>query len=78
MSDSLTEQVRHLVAHSFNLPLAEISGSSGQGNPAVWDSFGHLNLVLSIEQDFNVQLKPEEVERMTTVDAIVQTLRQRL
>jgi acyl carrier protein len=35
---------------------------------ANWDSLQHLNLVLALEQEFNVQFTPEEIEQILSVE----------
>jgi len=37
-------------------------------NIANWDSLQHLNLVLALEQEFNVQFTPEEIEQILSVE----------
>ncbi len=32
----------------------------------LWDSFSHLELVLSLEEEFNIVLDPEEIAEMRT------------
>jgi acyl carrier protein len=39
-----------------------------------WDSLRLLNLVLACEEAFSITLDPEEVERMTSVRAVVETI----
>ena len=75
MSDSLDERVRAIVADSLNLPMTAITDATGPGNPAAWDSLGHLNVVIGLEQEFGVSFDPDDVEAMTTVDAIIELLR---
>jgi acyl carrier protein len=40
---------------------------------------GHLNLVLALEQEFRVQFSPDDIEKMLSVQQILQVLeRQRI
>ena len=39
-----------------------------------WDSVGHLNLVLALEQQFGVTFEEEQIADLVTVDAIVQAV----
>jgi acyl carrier protein len=41
---------------------------SSPDNIANWDSLQHLNLVLALEQEFNVQFTPEEIEQILSVE----------
>jgi acyl carrier protein len=35
-----------------------------------WDSLRHLALAVAIEETFNISLEPEEIEQMTSIQAI--------
>jgi acyl carrier protein len=76
--DLLLTKVRTIVAETLNLPMAEIGLKTAQGKPAQWDSMGHLNIVLSLEQEFDVSITPELVESMVSVEDIVRQLRARV
>jgi len=47
-------------------------------NTASWDSLAHLNLVLSIEQEFGIALADDEVVAMTAFGAALEIVRTRL
>ncbi|MEZ8929132.1 MULTISPECIES: phosphopantetheine-binding protein [unclassified Vibrio] len=32
----------------------------------LWDSFAHLELILALEEEFNIMLEPEEIAEMKT------------
>tara|TARA_X000000950_G_scaffold284217_2_gene386825 strand:+ start:547 stop:801 length:255 start_codon:yes stop_codon:yes gene_type:complete len=36
-----------------------------------WDSFNHLNIILAVEEQFQIQFKPEEIESITSVQDLV-------
>lgn len=78
MSDALDGQVCEVIASVLNIPAAGLNGRSRPSDPASWDSLGHLNIVLSLEQEFDVSFGPEDAEAMSDIDAIVALLRKRL
>ena len=39
-----------------------------------WDSLQHLNLVLALEQEFQVQFTPEEIEQLLSVALVAALL----
>ncbi len=73
-SEALLERVRQIIATIFNVPLDQVTPQTSTTSIENWDSMGHLMLILEIEQHFDVQLDPEQVERMNSVAAIVQLL----
>jgi acyl carrier protein len=76
-SDSTQGRVEEIVATIFNLPVETISLDSSPQTIENWDSMGHLMLILELEQQFSVQLAPEEVETLTSVRSIVELLQAR-
>ena len=73
-SSAVTDKVRQTVSDVFGVPLSEITADSSPQSVEAWDSMGHLNLVLALEQSFNVQFSPEEIAAMTSVSLAAQTL----
>jgi acyl carrier protein len=64
------EQVRGIASDILGLPLGQISATSSPENIEAWDSVQHLNLVLAIEEKFQLQLSPEEIEQMKNIGDI--------
>ena len=77
-TDSLAEQVRELVSDLFNVTINFVSADSSPATIEEWDSMQHLNLVLALEQRFDIQLAPEEIKQMTDVGKIEQIVSQRI
>ena len=78
MSLSPFERVRQIVADIFNLPQSRIKPSSSPDTIEGWDSLQHLNLTLAIEQEFDVQFTPEEIEQLLSVELIADLLEEKL
>jgi acyl carrier protein len=69
-----SEQVRQIIADTLFMSLEEISEDASQDSVRNWDSLQQLNLVLALEQTFNVRFKPEEFAVMTSVEKILEQL----
>ena len=61
--DTLT-QVLVIAARVFRVPQGSLSTSSTAEDVAGWDSFTHLNLILSVERDFNVQISVRQISTL--------------
>jgi acyl carrier protein len=70
----MEQRVCAIIAAIFNLPADSVGPSASMEALEAWDSMGHLMLTLELEQEFCVQIPPEEVEKMTSVPAICQAL----
>jgi acyl carrier protein len=78
MADSVLEQVRRIAADTFNVPLEQVTAESSPDTIENWDSLQHLNLVLALEQEFGLQLAPEEIEQMHSIELIAILIREKL
>lgn len=68
---NVEEQVRELVADTFGAPPEDITRATVRDDVDGWDSVGQLNLMLAIEETFDVRLAIEEMQQLVSVDAIV-------
>ena len=49
-----------------------------QAHEAAWDSLKHMELMLSIEETFNITLDPEDFATMTSVQSCTEQINRRL
>jgi acyl carrier protein len=64
------EHIRGIASDLFAIPAERITSDSSPDSIEAWDSIQHLNLVLAIEEKFNLQLTPEEIEQMKNIGQI--------
>ena len=57
-------------------PVIEIIESSG--NKGLWDSFTHLELILALEEEFNIMFEPEEISEMLTPELVIRGVEDKL
>jgi acyl carrier protein len=74
MSAPLFERVRSIAADVLEVPATKISADSSPETIETWDSVHHLNLVLALEQEFNLQFEPEEIDQMKDIQHILEIL----
>jgi acyl carrier protein len=66
------EKVFAVLADVFGLPREEVGPETVREDIPEWDSLGHLNLMLALEEAFDVSFSVEEMPELVSVDAIVQ------
>jgi len=67
-------RLAQVVAGVFQLDSREISPELGIGAIEGWDSLGHLNLVLRLEDAFGIRFTTEEIPQLTSVEQIQKSL----
>ena len=78
MTLTIFEQVQQIASDLFAVPTDRITAETSPDNLESWDSIQHLNLVLALEEKFNLQLSPEEMEQMRSIGQITTLLATRL
>ena len=70
----LETQLLSVFQSVFGDEIASLADSDALDVLPGWDSAGHLNLIMAIEADFDVQFDVEEMGELTSVGAIRQRL----
>ncbi len=68
------DRVRQLLAETFDLPLEEIPGNLAFGDLPQWDSMGHMNIIMALEERFGIEASAETISALTSVEAICKAL----
>ena len=63
--ENLDERIKDVMAGVFGIDAISINEDSSQDNIEQWDSIKTLDLVVSIEEEFDVSIPLEEVGNMT-------------
>jgi acyl carrier protein len=71
---ALLNRVRCVFADVFQMKVSDIGPDTSPDNVEDWTSIQHLNLVLALEQEFDVQFTPEEIEQLLSVSLIADLL----
>jgi acyl carrier protein len=72
------ERVRTIASDLFAVPRETITAASAPENLESWDSTQHLNFVLALEEAFQLQLSPEDTERIRTIGQAVELIEEKM
>lgn len=70
-----TEKIFSLIFH--DVPPEKISRLT-RLNALHWDSLAHLNLVISLEEEFKISISPEETSSMTSFESTLALVSEKL
>jgi citrate synthase len=62
--------IEALIASTLNVPVEQVTEDSDMTTLQNWDSLGHINLVLAIEEAYGVVVDEDAVVEITSVRAI--------
>jgi acyl carrier protein len=71
MNGATFDTIRGIASDVLGVPAAEIGPDTSPATVATWDSVQHLNLVLAVEQAFDLMFEPEELDQMKDLRQIV-------
>jgi acyl carrier protein len=73
MSDEL-QQIQAVLAEALGLPVDQIDPDLAFGDLPQWDSMGHMEVMLRLEEHFGVEINNETIASLTSIPAIRQYL----
>lgn len=68
------DRIKKVMADVLGIDEASITESSSPDTIKNWDSLRHMNLIVALEEEFDVQFDETEMAEMTSFTAIVQAL----
>jgi acyl carrier protein len=74
----MEDQIKQIMADVLDLEVEYIDRSTTQDNTPNWDSLNHVNLIIAVEQEFDLTFSPEQIEGMTSFSKVVETLETKL
>lgn len=66
----MSHDVEALIASTLDVPVEQVTEDSDMSTLPKWDSMGHINLVLAIEEAYGVVVDEDAVVELTSVRAI--------
>ena len=63
----MTDKIIKIISEVLETP---VDIETSQENCAKWDSLRHLNIIIAIEDAFDVSFEPEDIAQMKTVKEI--------
>ena len=70
-------KVENLLSEVLQMPATAITDELTMKDVEAWDSLKHMELIVALEQSFEIQLSFDEIVAMQSVSAIKRVLRER-
>lgn len=65
------EKIKKIIADTFQIKESEITLQVKMEDIDSWDSLTHMELVMSLEEEFGIEFTSDEIMEMTNVEKIV-------
>jgi acyl carrier protein len=70
----MKNKIKNIMSAVFDIDKDIIEDDASTTNLENWDSINHMNLVLAIEEEFNIVFDDEEIVQITSLKSIENTL----
>lgn len=70
----MIERINKIIVDVFEIKENEIKPELSKDDIASWDSLKHMDLVVSIESEFGIELEIEDIIRMNTIGDITEVI----
>ncbi len=70
----MNENVKRVMSQVFGLPLESIPDDASPETVGCWNSLGHLNLVMALEDEFGVRFTGDQIPDLTSFAAITEAI----
>lgn len=74
----MNEKVKSIMANVFRTGIENITDDLNQKDVTFWDSLRHLNLIVELEEKFEISFEPEEIAEMITFKKVIFYINQKL
>jgi acyl carrier protein len=74
MENNLNNAVADLISRSLDINRAEITDCFSYGDAPQWDSMGHMNIMMALEEQYSVEITADTITNLVSIPAIVKYL----
>ena len=67
---STQEKIKNIMSIVFEVPYEEITETSSKDTIEYWDSLRHLNLIMALEEEFDIKIPDDEVDNLVNLKLI--------
>jgi acyl carrier protein len=77
MDDLLIDRVRSMIAEVLHAPLEDVKNDLSFGDLPQWDSMGHMDVMIALEERFGVEVNADTISQLVSVPVICSYLREK-
>ena len=70
MNKIMEERIKVVMSSVFNVPKGEILSDSSTNTINSWDSLRHMDLIIGLEEEFDIEFDDEDIGNLLNYDLI--------
>ena len=71
----ISQKIKEIISQTLEIQIENVTEETNVDNTPTWDSLSNLKLIMSIENEFDILLEPENVVSMIDYEGIVKTVK---
>jgi len=75
---NILNRVMEIASKELEIPIEQVFPELSINTVESWDSLGHLNLILAIEEEFDVKFLTEEIPNLSSIKIITETVKKKI
>ena len=64
MGNAMDKRIKNVMSAVFEIPVNKIKGNVSPDTIESWDSLKHMNLVIALEEEFEIEFIDDEINEM--------------
>ena len=74
----MEQKIKDVMASVFKVDLSDIHEDASPDSLENWDSLGHMNLVVALEEEFNITFQEDEIIEMLNYKLIREIIKNKI
>ncbi|MFC2062315.1 acyl carrier protein [Elusimicrobiota bacterium] len=74
----IEKKIKEIMSAVFNIHADEIHDGTSTDSVEKWDSLGHMNLMVAIEEEFDIEFLDEDIPNLLNFRLIYLTIKEKL
>ena len=74
----MEQKLQKIFRETFNKPNLILKDDLDASQVDTWDSFNHINLIINVEEEFNIRFTTEEISQVENVGQFKKLIRNKI
>ncbi len=71
------KKVFNVVSQIIGVSVESLNEESSRGTVEYWDSLKHMNIILALEEEFNISFSDEEITKINSIHDIINVFKKK-
>jgi len=78
MEEISERDIRKIMGETWGISPDQIPPDAGFNDIVQWDSIGHVNLLIALEKEYNINIDFETLTKLVSISAVLECLKEKV